>query len=230
MGKSVAESKAEITYASEFFRWNAGAGAAEGYYKPAGNAASRVLVMRQPVGPCYMITPGTSRWRWGPEDWPRDRAGCTMVIKPAQLTLLDAQTRRASTGCGASRWRPQRHHELLLGGRVGADDFDPRLRKLTFTGSTEVGQKLIEQSAQGVLKTSMELGGRTFAVSRTPTSTTRSRGDIAKMRNARRGGARRRTASTSTRTSPRSSPRSSPSAWVRSRSGGASRMASTSGR
>ncbi len=162
MGKSVAESKAEITYAAEFFRWNSGeALRTDGYYKPAANGSGRVLVMRQPVGPCYMITPWNFPMAMGTRKiGPAIAAGCTMVIKPAQLTPLSIL----------------KLAELLQ--EVGLPDgvlnvvtsskssdvskpiiSDPRLRKLTFTGSTEVGQKLIEQSAEGVLKTSMELGG-----------------------------------------------------------------------
>ncbi|MCB0864329.1 MAG: NAD-dependent succinate-semialdehyde dehydrogenase [Solirubrobacterales bacterium] len=162
MGKSVAESKAEITYASEFFRWNAGeALRMEGYYKPAGNAASRVLVMRQPVGPCYMITPWNFPMAMGTRKiGPAIAAGCTMVIKPAQLTPL-SMLKLAELLQDAGL--PDGVLNVITSSSSGAVSApiisDPRLRKLTFTGSTEVGQKLIEQSAQGVLKTSMELGG-----------------------------------------------------------------------
>ena len=162
MGKSVAESKAEITYASEFFRWNAGeALRMEGYYKPAGNAASRVLVMRQPVGPCYMIPPWNFPMAMGTRKiGPAIAAGCTMVIKPAQLTPL-SMLKLAELLQDAGL--PDGVLNVITSSSSGAVSApiisDPRLRKLTFTGSTEVGQKLIEQSAQGVLKTSMELGG-----------------------------------------------------------------------
>ena len=90
MGKAVTESKAEITYAAEFFRWYAGeALRTEGYYKPAGNGTGRVLVMRQPVGPCYFITPWNFPTAMGTRKiGPAIAAGCTMVIKPAQQTPL----------------------------------------------------------------------------------------------------------------------------------------------
>ena len=90
MGKSVAESKAEITYAAEFFRWFSGeALRIDGYYKIAGNGASRVLVMRQPVGPCYFITPWNFPTAMGTRKiGPAIAAGCTMVVKPAQQTPL----------------------------------------------------------------------------------------------------------------------------------------------
>lgn len=162
MGKSVAEAKAEITYAAEFFRWNAGeALRADGYYKAAGNGTSRVLVMRQPVGPCYMITPWNFPTAMGTRKiGPAIAAGCTMVIKPAQLTplsMLKLAEILQEVGLPAGVLN------VITSSASGAVSkpiiTDPRLRKLTFTGSTEVGRKLIEQSAEGVLKTSMELGG-----------------------------------------------------------------------
>ena len=90
MGKSVAESKAEIAYAAEFFRWFRGeALRIDGYYKAAGNAAARVLVMRQPIGPCYFITPWNFPNAMGTRKiGPAVAAGCTMVVKPAQQTPL----------------------------------------------------------------------------------------------------------------------------------------------
>src|SRR5262245_17268402 len=90
MGKTVRESKGEIAYAAEFFRWFAGeALRLDGYYKAAGNAASRVLVMRQPVGPCYFITPWNFPTAMGTRKMgPAIAAGCTMVAKPAQQTPL----------------------------------------------------------------------------------------------------------------------------------------------
>ena len=85
MGKTVAESKAEITYAAEFFRWFSGeALRIDGYFKVAGNGASRVLVMRQPVGPSYFITPWNFPTAMGTRKiGPAVAAGCTMVVKPA---------------------------------------------------------------------------------------------------------------------------------------------------
>jgi succinate-semialdehyde dehydrogenase/glutarate-semialdehyde dehydrogenase len=162
MGKTVAESKAEITYAAEFFRWNSGeALRTDGYFKPAANGAFRVLVMRQPVGPCYMITPWNFPTAMGTRKiGPAIAAGCTMVIKPAQKTPLSMLALgQLLTECGlpagvlniVTSTSSSKVSEPII--------TDPRLRKLTFTGSTEVGQKLIEQSAGGVLKTSMELGG-----------------------------------------------------------------------
>src|SRR5256714_664227 len=90
MGKTIAESKAEIAYSAEFFRWFSGeALRMDGYYKVAGNAAGRVLVMRQPVGPCFFITPWNFPMAMGTRKvGPAIAAGCTIVIKPAQLTPL----------------------------------------------------------------------------------------------------------------------------------------------
>jgi succinate-semialdehyde dehydrogenase/glutarate-semialdehyde dehydrogenase len=162
MGKAVAESKAEITYASEFFRWNAGeALRADGYYKPLANGTGRVLVMRQPVGPCYMITPWNFPTAMGTRKiGPAIAAGCTMVMKPAQKTPLSMlKLAELLIECGL----PDGVLNVLTSSSSSSISkpiiSDPRLRKLTFTGSTEVGIKLIEQAAPNVLKTSMELGG-----------------------------------------------------------------------
>jgi succinate-semialdehyde dehydrogenase / glutarate-semialdehyde dehydrogenase len=162
MGKAVPESKAEITYAAEFFRWFSGeALRLDGYYKEAGNGAGRVLVMRQPIGPCYFITPWNFPMAMGTRKiGPAIAAGCTMVWKPAQQTPLSALAlAEILAECGlpdgvlnvVTSSSSSDVSKPVLG--------DDRLRKLSFTGSTEVGQKLIEQSAENVLKVSMELGG-----------------------------------------------------------------------
>ncbi|UJA21550.1 NAD-dependent succinate-semialdehyde dehydrogenase [Thermoleophilia bacterium SCSIO 60948] len=162
MGKSIAESKAELTYASEFFRWNAGeALRLDGYYKQAANGTGRVLVMKQPVGPCYFITPWNFPAAMGTRKiGPAIAAGCTMVMKPAQLTpltMLNLAKLLQEAGL------PDGVLNIVTGASSSSISkpiiSDPRLRKLSFTGSTEVGQMLIEQSAERVLKTSMELGG-----------------------------------------------------------------------
>jgi succinate-semialdehyde dehydrogenase / glutarate-semialdehyde dehydrogenase len=162
MGKAIAESKAEIVYSAEFFRWFSGeALRIDGYYKVAGNAQSRVLVMRQPVGPSYFITPWNFPNAMGTRKiGPAIAAGCTMVIKPAQQTPLSmialAQLLEA---CGL----PPGVLNVITSSSAskvsGPIISDPRLRKLSFTGSTEIGRKLIAQAAENVLKVSMELGG-----------------------------------------------------------------------
>jgi succinate-semialdehyde dehydrogenase / glutarate-semialdehyde dehydrogenase len=162
MGKPLAESKAEIVYAAEFFRWFSGeALRIDGYYKTAGNGASRVLVMRQPVGPCYFITPWNFPNAMGTRKiGPAIAAGCTMVVKPAQLTPLSMLAlAKLLEDCGL----PPGVLNIVTSSsssEVSAPIIgDPRLRKLSFTGSTEVGRKLIAQAADNVLKVSMELGG-----------------------------------------------------------------------
>ena len=162
MGKAVAESKAEIAYSAEFLRWFSGeALRLDGYYKVAGNGASRVLVLRQPIGPSFFITPWNFPMAMGTRKvGPAIAAGCTMVWKPPQQTPLSAFA------------LAQLLEEVGLPGGVLnvvtssssssiAEPIisDSRLRKLSFTGSTEVGRKLIAQSADNVLKVSMELGG-----------------------------------------------------------------------
>jgi succinate-semialdehyde dehydrogenase/glutarate-semialdehyde dehydrogenase len=162
MGKAVAESKGEIGYAAEFFRWFSGeALRVDGYYKTAGNGQSRVLVMRQPVGPCYFITPWNFPNAMGTRKiGPAIAAGCTMVVKPAHQTPLSMLAlARVLEECGL----PPGVLNVVTSthsGDVSAPIIaDPRLRKLSFTGSTEVGRTLIAESAQRVLKVSMELGG-----------------------------------------------------------------------
>jgi succinate-semialdehyde dehydrogenase/glutarate-semialdehyde dehydrogenase len=162
MGKPLAESKAEIAYASEFFRWFAEeAVRIEGRYATAPNGAGRLLTMRQPVGPCYMITPWNFPMAMGTRKiGPAVAAGCTMVIKPAQQTPLSMLALgEILEGAGlppgvlniVTSSKSSDVSKPILG--------DARLRKLSFTGSTEVGRKLIEQSAHNVLRVSMELGG-----------------------------------------------------------------------
>ncbi len=162
MGKTVAESKGEIAYSAEFFRWFSGeALRVDGYYKTAGNAASRVLVMRQPIGPCFFITPWNFPMAMGTRKvGPAIAAGCTMVWKPAKLTPLSAF---ALAQLLAEAGLPGGVLNIVTSSSSSAVASpvisDPRLRKLSFTGSTEVGRTLIEQSAENILKVSMELGG-----------------------------------------------------------------------
>jgi succinate-semialdehyde dehydrogenase / glutarate-semialdehyde dehydrogenase len=162
MGKPVAESKAEITYAAEFFRWFAEeAVRIEGRFASAPNGKGRLITMKQPVGPCYAITPWNFPMAMGTRKiGPAVAAGCTMIVKPAQQTPLsmlalakileEAGLPKGVVSVVTSRSSSEVSKPLIN---------DPRLRKLTFTGSTEVGRLLVEQSAKGLLRTSMELGG-----------------------------------------------------------------------
>jgi succinate-semialdehyde dehydrogenase/glutarate-semialdehyde dehydrogenase len=162
MGKALAESKGEIAYAAEFFRWFSGeALRVDGNYKTAGNGQSRILVMRQPVGPCFFITPWNFPNAMGTRKiGPAIAAGCTMVVKPAHQTPLSMLAlARVLEECGL----PPGVLNVITStssSEVSAPIIaDPRLRKLSFTGSTEVGRKLIAQAADQVLRVSMELGG-----------------------------------------------------------------------
>jgi succinate-semialdehyde dehydrogenase/glutarate-semialdehyde dehydrogenase len=162
MGKTVAESKAEITYASEFFRWFAEeAVRVEGRYAIAPNGAGRLLTMQQPVGPCLLITPWNFPMAMGTRKiGPAVAAGCTMVVKPAKLTPLSMLAlgqvmEEAGLPDGVLNIVPAQS----AGATTGPLIEDPRLRKLSFTGSTEVGKQLIGQSSENVLRVSMELGG-----------------------------------------------------------------------
>jgi succinate-semialdehyde dehydrogenase / glutarate-semialdehyde dehydrogenase len=162
MGKPLAESKAEIIYAAEFFRWFAEESVRiEGRFATVPNGVGRLITMKQPVGPCYAITPWNFPMAMGTRKiGPAVAAGCTMVIKPAQQTPLSMFALAEildEAGLPAGVF-----NVITSSSSSGVSKpiiEDPRLRKLTFTGSTEVGRKLIEQSAQNVLKVSMELGG-----------------------------------------------------------------------
>ncbi len=162
MGKPLAESQAEIAYAAEFFRWFAEeAVRVEGQYSVTPDGSGRSLVMRQPVGPCVMITPWNFPMAMGTRKiGPAVAAGCTMVVKPAQLTPLSML---ALTAILEEAGLPAGVLNVVTssssGSVVGPLLEDPRVRKLSFTGSTEVGRTLIEQSARNVLRVSMELGG-----------------------------------------------------------------------
>jgi succinate-semialdehyde dehydrogenase / glutarate-semialdehyde dehydrogenase len=162
MGKPLSESRAEIAYAAEFFRWFSEEPVrVAGRYSVAPNGATRLLTMKQPVGPCLMITPWNFPLAMGTRKiGPAIAAGCTMVVKPAALTPLSML---ALAGILTEAGLPPGVLNVVTTHSTGAVMEpiikDPRLRKLTFTGSTQVGRTLIEQSAQGLLKVSMELGG-----------------------------------------------------------------------
>jgi len=162
MGKTVAESKAEIAYAASFFRWYAEeATRISGRYTINENGKGRVLTMRQPVGPCVFITPWNFPLAMGTRKvGPAIAAGCTMVVKPASQTPLSmiAMTQileEAGLPAGVLNLITTKSSGSLMEPLIK----DPRTRKLSFTGSTEVGRELIKQSADQILRVSMELGG-----------------------------------------------------------------------
>jgi succinate-semialdehyde dehydrogenase/glutarate-semialdehyde dehydrogenase len=162
MGKSIVESRAEISYAAEFFRWfSEEAVRIHGRYMVNTTGKGRILTMRQPVGPCVFVTPWNFPTAMGTRKLaPAIAAGCTMVVKPAQQTPLSML---ALARILEQSGLPPGVLNVITSKRSGAVIEpllkDPRTRKLSFTGSTEVGRKLIEQSAQQILRVSMELGG-----------------------------------------------------------------------
>jgi succinate-semialdehyde dehydrogenase/glutarate-semialdehyde dehydrogenase len=162
MGKAVAESRAEISYAAEFLRWfSEEAVRVHGRYMVNTTGKGRILVLRQPVGPCIFVTPWNFPTAMGTRKIaPAIAAGCTMVVKPAQQTPLSML---ALAQILEQAGLPGGVLNVITARRSGAVIEpllkDARTRKLSFTGSTEVGRKLIEQSAEQVLRVSMELGG-----------------------------------------------------------------------
>ncbi len=176
MGKPVADSKAEIAYAAEFFRWySEQAVRIDGRFAVNANGAGRILTMKQPVGPCYMITPWNFPMAMGTRKiGPAIAAGCTMVMKPAQLTPLSMLAltdilERAGLPAGVLNVIPTSSSSSVSEPIIS----DERLRKLTFTGSTPVGRSLMAQASENLLRVSMELGGNApSSSSTTPTSTT----------------------------------------------------------
>jgi succinate-semialdehyde dehydrogenase / glutarate-semialdehyde dehydrogenase len=162
MGKTIKESLAEIAYAAEFFRWfSEEAVRTDGRYAVAANGAGRVLTMKQPVGPCLMITPWNFPLAMGTRKvGPAIAAGCTMVVKPAQQTplsmlMLAKILEEAGLPGGVLNLFTASSSSETTGPLIA----DQRLRKMSFTGSTEVGRKLMAQASDTLLRLSMELGG-----------------------------------------------------------------------
>jgi succinate-semialdehyde dehydrogenase/glutarate-semialdehyde dehydrogenase len=162
MGKPLKESKAEITYGAEFLRWfSEQAVRIDGRYAVAPNGQGRLLTMKQPVGPCLLITPWNFPLAMGTRKiGPAIAAGCTMVVKPAQQTPLTMlMLAKILDQAGLPGGVLNLVTASSAGKTVGPLIEDPRLRKLSFTGSTEVGRSLMEQASGNLLKLSMELGG-----------------------------------------------------------------------
>src|SRR3954447_26718639 len=162
MGKPLTESKAEVTYGAEFFRWFAEeAVRIDGRWSTNPSGAGRLLTMKQPVGPCLLITPWNFPIAMGTRKiGPAVAAGCTMVVKPAQLTplsmlMLAQLMKEAGLPDGVLNVVTTSKASDVTGPLFD----DPRLRKVSFTGSTPVGQKLMEQASKHLLRVSMELGG-----------------------------------------------------------------------
>ena len=162
MGKPLAESKGEVAYAAEFFRWfSEEAVRIDGGYATAPNGQSRFLVMKQPVGPCVFITPGNFPLAMGTRKiGPAIAAGCTVVIKPAHQTPLSMLALgQILLDAGLPAGVLNVINATDAGGVMEPIIRDGRARKLSFTGSTGVGKTLLRQASEKVLRTSMELGG-----------------------------------------------------------------------
>jgi succinate-semialdehyde dehydrogenase / glutarate-semialdehyde dehydrogenase len=161
-GKALADARGEVAYAAEFFRWySEEAVRIGGTMGQAPSGANKILVTHHPVGICVLVTP----WNFPAamatrKIGPALAAGCTMVLKPASdtpLTALAMARILADAGVppGVVNVLPARRS----GAVVSAMLHDPRVRKLSFTGSTEVGRVLLREAADQVLNCSMELGG-----------------------------------------------------------------------
>jgi succinate-semialdehyde dehydrogenase / glutarate-semialdehyde dehydrogenase len=162
MGKPLAQSKGEVTYGAEFFRWfSEEVVRIAGRWSTAPDGASRLMTMKQPVGPTLMITPWNFPLAMGTRKiGPAIAAGCTMVVKPASQTpltmlALAALLKEVGVPDGVVNVISTRRTSEVMEPLIT----DPRLRKLTFTGSTPVGKQLVRQSADQLLRVSMELGG-----------------------------------------------------------------------
>jgi succinate-semialdehyde dehydrogenase/glutarate-semialdehyde dehydrogenase len=162
MGKSLAESRAEVLYAAEFLRWfSEEAVRIGGRFATAPDGRTRLLTAKRPVGPCLFITPWNFPMAMGTRKiGPAVAAGCTMVVKPAAQTPLSmlalAQVLQdAGLPDGVLNVVPTSAAGAVMEPLIR----DPRSRKLSFTGSTPIGRRLVEQSAEQLLRVSMELGG-----------------------------------------------------------------------
>jgi succinate-semialdehyde dehydrogenase/glutarate-semialdehyde dehydrogenase len=162
MGKTLAEARGEVAYGAEFFRWfSEEAVRIHGRYSAAPSGSSRLITMKSPVGPTLMITPWNFPLAMGTRKiGPAIAAGCTMVVKPASetpLTMLALAALLEEVGLPAGVLNVVTTTDS--GGVCEPMIRDPRLRKLTFTGSTGVGKVLVAQAADQLLRVSMELGG-----------------------------------------------------------------------
>jgi succinate-semialdehyde dehydrogenase/glutarate-semialdehyde dehydrogenase len=162
MGKPLAEARGEVAYGGEFLRWFAEeAVRIDGRYGPNPEGTGTMIVTHRPVGPCYLVTPWNFPLAMATRKIaPALAAGCTVVVKPAELTPLTTIAfvellREAGLPDGVVTVLTTTDARGVTGPLLA----DPRLRKLSFTGSTAVGKALMAQSAENVLRTSMELGG-----------------------------------------------------------------------
>jgi succinate-semialdehyde dehydrogenase/glutarate-semialdehyde dehydrogenase len=161
-GKPLAEAAAEVAYAAEFFRWFAEeAVRVAGDFRLSPDGRTRVLTMQQPVGPCLFVTPWNLPLAMGARKIaPALAAGCTVVVKPAEQTpLCMLALVRILAECGLPAGVVNVIVSADPAGVTNPLLADPRLRKLSFTGSTATGRTLLARAADQVLRVSMELGG-----------------------------------------------------------------------
>ncbi len=161
-GKALADAKGEVLYAAEFFRWYAEeAVRLEGEISTAPSGANRIVVMYQPIGISLLITP----WNFPAamatrKIAPALAAGCTCILKPAEETPLTAY---AVAQIMLEAGIPPGVVNVITTGKpaavVKAMLHEGRIRKLSFTGSTEVGRLLLHEAADTIINCSMELGG-----------------------------------------------------------------------
>jgi succinate-semialdehyde dehydrogenase/glutarate-semialdehyde dehydrogenase len=162
MGKPLAEARGEVAYGGEFLRWfSEEAVRIDGRYTMTPEGTGQMIVTHRPVGPCFLITPWNFPLAMATRKLgPALAAGCTAVVKPATLTPL---TTLALVGLLEEAGLPKGVVNVITTKSTGALSekllADPRLRKVSFTGSTPVGVQLLKQAADNVLKSSMELGG-----------------------------------------------------------------------
>jgi succinate-semialdehyde dehydrogenase/glutarate-semialdehyde dehydrogenase len=162
MGKPVAEAKGEVAYGNEFIRWfSEEAVRVTGRYGTAPDGKNRIMVLKRPVGPSLFITPWNFPLAMATRKiGPAIAAGCTMILKPAALTPLTSLLfAKVLEEVGLPAGVLNVVQTSRPGDVTGPIIKDARLRKLSFTGSTGVGKRLIADAADQVLKVSMELGG-----------------------------------------------------------------------
>ena len=162
MGKPLAEARGEVTYGAEFLRWFAEETVRDyGRYLTTPEGKNKILVQHKPVGPCLLITPWNFPLAMATRKVaPAIAAGCTMVLKPAKLTPLTAQYfAQTMLDAGLPPGVLNVVASSSASGISGPLLKDSRLRKVSFTGSTPVGKRLMADAAHNVLRTSMELGG-----------------------------------------------------------------------
>lgn len=160
-GKPLAEARGEVAYAASFIEWfSEEAKRVRGEIFDSPDPSKRIVVLREPVGVCVAVTP----WNFPAamitrKAAPALAAGCTMVVKPAEqtpLTALALADLAERAGVPSGVFNVVTGHATEIGPELTSN---PRVRKLTFTGSTQVGRILLAQAADSVKKVSMELGG-----------------------------------------------------------------------